>query len=240
MPVAPGRADAPGRRGRHSRDRRRAVRRAAAARATPTATSCCYGEHSGRLLRRRRAARRDHAERGPLGGHGARPAGPLPRHAAPHRATWRRARLPGPRAVDRRSGRAGAGDRASTTRERLDVAPRRCAGGAQRPTTSAGAIWGGGLGFHEQRFALVEAISHLERLVELGPGRRGRNRSLVERLGRCPAPDSGHGVGPVARGIALSSGAVGEPIGRIGARLRLHRDQFRRPRDGRRAQRARL
>ena len=30
-------------------------------------------------------------------------------------------------------------------------------------------VWGGSLGFHEQRFALVEAVSHLERLE--GEGR---------------------------------------------------------------------
>ena len=50
-----------------------------------------YGERQRPLLRRRRAAARDHAERGALGGHGARPARPLPRDAAAHRATSRRA-----------------------------------------------------------------------------------------------------------------------------------------------------
>jgi hypothetical protein len=29
-------------------------------------------------------------------------------------------------------------------------------------------VWGGKLGFHEQRFALAEAIAHLERLERMG------------------------------------------------------------------------
>jgi hypothetical protein len=29
-------------------------------------------------------------------------------------------------------------------------------------------VWGGTLGFHEQRFALAEALAHLERLERLG------------------------------------------------------------------------
>jgi hypothetical protein len=37
----------------------------------------------------------------------------------------------------------------------------------------AGVVWAAeGLGFHEQRFALVEAISHLERLEALGRARQ--------------------------------------------------------------------
>jgi glyoxylase-like metal-dependent hydrolase (beta-lactamase superfamily II) len=52
--------------------------------------------------------------------------------------------------------------------ERLDVAHRALADGAETAYDVARAIWSGELGFHEQRFALVEAISHLDRLCVEG------------------------------------------------------------------------
>ncbi len=55
--------------------------------------------------------------------------------------------------------------------ERLDVGAAALAGGVQTTYDVARAIWPGELSLHEQRFALVEAISHLERLVELGRAR---------------------------------------------------------------------
>jgi glyoxylase-like metal-dependent hydrolase (beta-lactamase superfamily II) len=50
--------------------------------------------------------------------------------------------------------------------ERLDVAADALAAGAETTFEVARAIWPGELSVHEQRFALVEAISHLERLCE--------------------------------------------------------------------------
>jgi glyoxylase-like metal-dependent hydrolase (beta-lactamase superfamily II) len=55
--------------------------------------------------------------------------------------------------------------------ERLDVAEAVLAEGAETTYEVAGAIWPGRLGLHEQRFALAEAIAHLERLCVLGRGR---------------------------------------------------------------------
>jgi glyoxylase-like metal-dependent hydrolase (beta-lactamase superfamily II) len=55
--------------------------------------------------------------------------------------------------------------------ERLDVAAAALEDGAATTYDVARAIWPGQLTLHEQRFALVEAISHLERLVELGRAR---------------------------------------------------------------------
>lgn len=53
--------------------------------------------------------------------------------------------------------------------ERLDVAAAALAQGAESAYETAQVIWGEEpLGFHEQRFALVEAISHLERLAATG------------------------------------------------------------------------
>ena len=52
--------------------------------------------------------------------------------------------------------------------ERLDVTHRALADGAETAYDVARVIWSGELGFHEQRFALVEAISHLERLCVEG------------------------------------------------------------------------
>jgi glyoxylase-like metal-dependent hydrolase (beta-lactamase superfamily II) len=53
--------------------------------------------------------------------------------------------------------------------ERLDVAERALAEGAESAYEAAQAIWRDEpLGIHEQRFALVEAISHLERLAATG------------------------------------------------------------------------
>lgn len=53
--------------------------------------------------------------------------------------------------------------------ERLDAAQDALLEGAETPFEAAQLIWRDEpLGFHEQRFALVEAISHLERLAALG------------------------------------------------------------------------
>ena len=53
--------------------------------------------------------------------------------------------------------------------ERLDVAAAALAEGAESAYDTAQVIWRDEpLGFHEQRFALVEAISHLERLSATG------------------------------------------------------------------------
>ncbi len=53
--------------------------------------------------------------------------------------------------------------------ERLDVAAAALAEGAESAYDAAQVIWRDEpLGFHEQRFALVEAISHLERLAATG------------------------------------------------------------------------
>ena len=53
--------------------------------------------------------------------------------------------------------------------ERLDIAAAALAGGAESAYEAAQVIWRDEpLGFHEQRFALVEAISHLERLAATG------------------------------------------------------------------------
>jgi glyoxylase-like metal-dependent hydrolase (beta-lactamase superfamily II) len=61
--------------------------------------------------------------------------------------------------------------------ERLDLHVEALRSGAESPYEVGRFVWGNGLGSHEQRFALVEAISHLERLevegraVQVGPGR---------------------------------------------------------------------
>ncbi len=60
---------------------------------------------------------------------------------------------------------------------RLDVHLEALCRGAQTPYEVGFHVWGDALGFHERRFALVEAVSHLERLdvegraVEVEPGR---------------------------------------------------------------------
>jgi glyoxylase-like metal-dependent hydrolase (beta-lactamase superfamily II) len=48
--------------------------------------------------------------------------------------------------------------------ERLDVHEQALRNGAETAYEVGRAVWGDGLGLHERRFALVEAISHLERL----------------------------------------------------------------------------
>jgi glyoxylase-like metal-dependent hydrolase (beta-lactamase superfamily II) len=59
--------------------------------------------------------------------------------------------------------------------ERLDVHEQALRGGARSAHEVAGVVWAtDGLGFHEQRFALVEAISHLERLEALGRAQQER------------------------------------------------------------------
>ncbi len=52
--------------------------------------------------------------------------------------------------------------------ERLDEHHGALRAGARSAFAVAARVWDGQLGFHEQRFALVEAISHLERLTALG------------------------------------------------------------------------
>lgn len=60
---------------------------------------------------------------------------------------------------------------------RLDVHVEALRLGAETPYQVGLYVWGDGLGFHERRFALVEAVSHLERLAlesrveEAAPGR---------------------------------------------------------------------
>ena len=54
---------------------------------------------------------------------------------------------------------------------RLEEAEAALRGGAHTTYEVVLAIWGEELGFHERRFALVEAISHLERLERLGRAR---------------------------------------------------------------------
>lgn len=51
---------------------------------------------------------------------------------------------------------------------RLDVHIEALRLGAETPYEVGLHVWGDGLGFHERRFALVEAISHLERLAVEG------------------------------------------------------------------------
>ncbi|MGN6379947.1 MAG: MBL fold metallo-hydrolase [Gaiellales bacterium] len=59
-------------------------------------------------------------------------------------------------------------------RERLDVHLDALRAGAVTPFEVAQHVWAGdGLGFHEQRFALVEALAHLERLAAEGRAGRG-------------------------------------------------------------------
>ena len=60
---------------------------------------------------------------------------------------------------------------------------RALADGAETAYDVARVIWSGELGFHEQRFALVEAISHLERLVRRGPCDRDRSAALAAAVG---------------------------------------------------------
>jgi glyoxylase-like metal-dependent hydrolase (beta-lactamase superfamily II) len=75
-------------------------------------------------------------------------------------------------AADRASAIAGHHD------ERLDVAAAALAEGVESAYDAAQVIWRDEpLGFHEQRFALVEAISHLERLAATG-------RAVEHRPGR--------------------------------------------------------
>jgi glyoxylase-like metal-dependent hydrolase (beta-lactamase superfamily II) len=64
---------------------------------------------------------------------------------------------------------ARAGEIAGHHEQRLDAAAAALDDGAETAYDAAQLIWRDEpLGFHEQRFALVEAISHLERLAETG------------------------------------------------------------------------
>ena len=51
---------------------------------------------------------------------------------------------------------------------RLDEHERALRAGARSACAVAQHVWGGTLGFHEQRFALAEALAHIERLVRQG------------------------------------------------------------------------
>jgi glyoxylase-like metal-dependent hydrolase (beta-lactamase superfamily II) len=51
---------------------------------------------------------------------------------------------------------------------RLDEHERALRDGARSAYEVAQLVWGGRLGFHEQRFALAEALAHIERLERLG------------------------------------------------------------------------
>ena len=82
---------------------------------------------------------------------------------APH------AGLPRARAGDRRRHPARPPRSASTTPSGWTRTSPRCATGASSAYDVARVVWADdGLGFHEQRFALVEALSHLERLEAEG------------------------------------------------------------------------
>jgi glyoxylase-like metal-dependent hydrolase (beta-lactamase superfamily II) len=68
-----------------------------------------------------------------------------------------------------RTAAARAAEIAGHHDERLDIAAAALAEGAESAFAAAQVIWRDEpLGFHEQRFALVEAISHLERLAATG------------------------------------------------------------------------
>ena len=64
-------------------------------------------------------------------------------------------------------------------------------GGAETTYDVVLAIWGEQLGFHERRFALVETISHLERLERLGRARGRRAGPLARVVGPLGAPAAG-------------------------------------------------
>jgi glyoxylase-like metal-dependent hydrolase (beta-lactamase superfamily II) len=69
--------------------------------------------------------------------------------------------------------------------ERLEVTEKALLEGARTPFEVGRVIWQEELSFHEQRFALVEAISHLERLAALG---RAEEVSPGRWRARRPAP----------------------------------------------------
>jgi glyoxylase-like metal-dependent hydrolase (beta-lactamase superfamily II) len=79
------------------------------------------------------------------------------------------------RVIDDASGRAV--EIQEHHRERLDLHRQALVDGAAMPYDVALRVWGDDLGFHERRFALVEAVAHLERLAwtgraeEVAPGR---------------------------------------------------------------------
>jgi glyoxylase-like metal-dependent hydrolase (beta-lactamase superfamily II) len=64
--------------------------------------------------------------------------------------------------------RGRAAEIAEHHRVRLDVHEEALRGGGATPYDCVLYVWGEELGLHERRFALVEAISHLVRLAELG------------------------------------------------------------------------
>ena len=137
-------------------------------------------------VRRRRPARRDHAQRRRLGRQRAGSAGPLPRHARSHRGARAGDRLPGPSRRDRATGGARAGDR-DAPRRRLDDHERALRAGARTAYEVVQHVWGGTLGFHEQRFALAEALA-LTWSVSSGMGRAVRSSRTAGARGLSPAP----------------------------------------------------
>ena len=75
-----------------------------------------------------------------------------------------------------------APSRAAEIREhhavRLDEHQHALRAGAATGIRGLRRVWGDSLGFHERRFALVEAIAHLERLERLGRAEASETRPL--------------------------------------------------------------
>ena len=77
---------------------------------------------------------------------------------------------------------------------RLDEHEQALRDGARSAYEVRSSVWGGTLGFHEQRFALAEALAHIERLERLGravevepnrwPRRRTRGRTARRTCAR--------------------------------------------------------
>jgi glyoxylase-like metal-dependent hydrolase (beta-lactamase superfamily II) len=70
------------------------------------------------------------------------------------------------RVIEDPAGRAA--EIAEHHRVRIDVHEEALRDGAATPYDCVLYVWGEDLGLHERRFALVESISHLVRLAELG------------------------------------------------------------------------
>ena len=97
---------------------------------------------------------------------------------------------PGPPRRDRAARGARAGDRDAPRRAARRARAAPCARAPAAPTTSRSIVWGGTLGFHEQRFALAEALAHLERLERLGRAVAGSSRTAGARPELGPQPRS--------------------------------------------------
>ena len=109
-------------------------------------------------------------------------------------------RLPRPRFADHRGGRARGRDRRAPSANGWTSTSRRCARAPTRPIAVARVLWPGDmLSFHEQRFALVEALVAPRAAGVGGPGRvtlSGAVASVVIR------GDDGRGVARVVVGLA--------------------------------------